>query len=58
MSPVVTEIEWHCPKSQVSGLVRENRPFPWCLVDEHGHFKGIVSSAAVLSYLANNNSVT
>lgn len=58
MLPVITEIDWHAPQAKVASLVKQNRPFPWCLVDEYGHFKGLVGPLAALSFLANNKSVT
>ncbi|MEF1254861.1 MULTISPECIES: hypothetical protein [unclassified Vibrio] len=58
MLPVISEIDWHTPQSKVASLVKQNRPFPWCLVDEYGHFKGLVGPLAALSCLANNKSVT
>ncbi len=56
MLPIKTAIAWDLPQSKVSEMVAQKAPFPWVLVDDLGHFKGIVSSTAVLSLL--NNSVT
>lgn len=58
MLPVMTEIDWHTPQSKIASLVRQSNPFPWCLIDEHGHFKGLITSDVILSTLANNKTVT
>lgn len=54
MSPVITVLPDQTAKSQISQLVMKNAAFPWCLIDEHGHFKGFVGEKAVMAYLANN----
>ena len=53
MSPVSTVLLDQTPKSQIAQLVMDNAAFPWCLVDEHGHFKGLVGEKMVMAYLAN-----
>ncbi|MEL7290647.1 MAG: EAL domain-containing protein [Pseudomonadota bacterium] len=58
MSHVQTELAWQTPKAQVAELVVSQTPFPWCLVDEDGHFKGLVGERMVMAYLANNISIT
>lgn len=58
MLPIISELDWRTPNSQVAELVRQNTPFPWCLIDEQGHFKGMLGAAVVIHHLANNNPVT
>lgn len=58
MSPVVTTLHWSTAQNQIPHLVGEGKSFPWVLIDEQGHFKGIVGPRAALEYMANNNSVT
>jgi len=58
MQPIVTTLHWHTPQTEITKLISGKAPFPWCLVDDNGHFKGLVSQKAVLDCLANNISVT
>jgi CBS-domain-containing membrane protein len=58
MQPIVTTLHWHTPQAEIAQLVEDERPFPWCLVDDKGQFKGLVSQKSALKCLVNNISAS
>lgn len=49
--PICTTLDWETKASDVEKLVASEVPFPWVLVDEHGHYKGLVEMHSVLNFL-------
>lgn len=58
MQPIATTLHWQTPQSEIAQLVANERPFPWCLVDDKGQFKGLVSQKSALKCLVNNSYVS
>ncbi|RTZ16584.1 EAL domain-containing protein [Vibrio aquaticus] len=54
MKPVNSTLHWHTALNQIPNLLSDGVEFPWCLVDDEGEFKGLVTQKGVLTYFTNN----
>lgn len=53
MKPIGCTLSYLTDLQEVRQLV-VSQPFPWLLVDDHGHYKGLIDVYSVLKYLADS----
>lgn len=55
LSPIHTTLDWSTDTSEIEQLLSEEAAFPWVLVDDHGHYKGLIEMKSVLNYLVSGD---
>ncbi|MCG6301633.1 hypothetical protein K6U45_17620, partial [Vibrio vulnificus] len=46
-----SEVNWQTRLSALPSIMSQNETFPWILIDERGHYKGVIEMHSLLRYL-------